>query len=170
MKETAATWTRRGTRRVLTQDIPRQARRRASRTRPDRRDGDRPALPAHHPLAQPGDSLSRDVGLTEVRVVAHPPDGPEGHQRQQPRAHEGPDAGEEEEQAHDGALHGLGGGRVGELQTCGNNGCREGGTPTAGSTARCGAWGPGAVRLPPLPGGQYGREFKNQWLFVLSPR
>lgn len=41
-------------------------------------------------------------------MVAHAPDGLDGHQRQQSRAQEGLDAREEKEQAHDGALRGLG--------------------------------------------------------------
>lgn len=55
------------------------------------------------------------VALTKVCVVAHPADGFDGHQLQQSRAHERAHAREEEEQAHYGALHGLGGGRIGEF-------------------------------------------------------
>lgn len=37
--------------------------------------------------------------ITEVCVVAHLPNGLDGHQRRQARAHEGPSAREEKEQA-----------------------------------------------------------------------
>lgn len=55
------------------------------------------------------------VNIAEVCVVAHPADGFDGHQLQQSRAHKRADAREEEEQTHYGALHGLGGSRIGEF-------------------------------------------------------
>lgn len=152
---------------------PRPAGRGDSRT--GRAEGQgRPRPPAVLPdtPSRSGHLLSGDGSLTEVPVVAHPPDGPERHERQQPRAHEGADAGEEEEQTHDGALHGLGRSRVGELQTCGATGCAEGRRPAPVLTAQRGrtAASAGAQELqslkraqrPALLGRQYLGEFKNQ--------
>lgn len=51
----------------------------------------------------------------------HPTNCFERNNSQQSRADEGTDPGEEEEEPHDGALHGLGSCRIGKLQTCENN-------------------------------------------------
>ena len=57
--------------------------------------------------------------LTKVSVRWHPANGVDGDNGQQARAHKGADAGEEEEETHDGTLHWPGGCWVGKLQTCG---------------------------------------------------
>lgn len=56
--------------------------------------------------------------LTKVFMGRHPADFLEGDDRQQTGAYEGANPGEEEEEPHDGALHGLGGSRISKLQTC----------------------------------------------------
>lgn len=56
--------------------------------------------------------------LTKVSVGWHPANRLEGDNSQQPVAHKGADPREKEEEPHDGALHGLGGCRIGKLQTC----------------------------------------------------
>lgn len=64
------------------------------------------------------------VSLTKVFVGGHPANTLEGDNGQQTRAHEGADPREEKEEAHDGALHGLGGCRISKLQTCNESCCQ----------------------------------------------
>lgn len=55
---------------------------------------------------------------------SHPANCFERNNSQQARAHEGTNPREEEEEPHDGTLHGLGSRRIGKLQTCEKDKCK----------------------------------------------
>lgn len=57
-----------------------------------------------------------DAYLTKVSVRGHPADRLGGDDGQQAKADKGANPREEKEKTHDGALHGLGGCRISELQ------------------------------------------------------
>lgn len=58
------------------------------------------------------------VDVAEVFVGRHPADPLERNDGQQTGAHERANPGEEKEEPHNCTLHGLGGCRIGKLQTC----------------------------------------------------
>lgn len=61
------------------------------------------------------------VSLTKVFMGRHPANCLQGNDSQQSRAYKGANPREEEEEPHDGTLHGLWGCRIGKLQTYNKN-------------------------------------------------